>query len=649
MRLILAISCWVVSGWNRVSHEIIAKISANLVSQNAKTRSNLMTLLGENDDLATALMRISNWADDQPESAEYHFTHTPHRNCSPFQRDRDCREDRCLVTGIARYWDVFVNINSSELDRLNALKYIVHLVGDSTQPLHTGFEVDHGGNGIKLSNGISLHEYWDYRLLEAYKTTKRIPEGNSVNMISDYLLSGTTAKIRSNAVIPPSLLQDGMVDPIEVAKFLVEDTVMTATCESAYVTAKDAWIKTGDTLEDTPYMIGRSAVVLKQLLKAGVRLGQVLDAMVLEHSNRKRGAREISRQARQEGAAALVTTPLPKSFSHPNYFEVLFDMDPDSIAISEEEAEQLPPISVPPVQKSMKKAVVSSDESDHRFLDEELVRIEQRLFEGVDLDALVLIKKHDRFIVRFRGLGLGSRMSGKYRLVHVKFGSDPDTPTRLFAIDNSILPPNALITRTLVIAILQKLGGHLVDFSVQGTGERLIDLSRPLSDLDRLFMVIPRKSEEVVEVDVSPKAIEKAGRKLVRQKDRLILFEIGTVLMISRDDLITADLQKIRFSAVALLGADKPATLMYDTRLYDKPISDVNVEVFDQIYQKETNLLLLIRVMTEMPRIMDALTEFARILEDPSVSESEFTVLESIQRIGTNVVDHQFLEITLKR
>lgn len=54
-------------------------------------------------------------------------------------------------------------------ERAGALKFVVHLVGDVHQPLHTGRAEDQGGNRIKVTfrgKETNLHSLWDSGLLD---------------------------------------------------------------------------------------------------------------------------------------------------------------------------------------------------------------------------------------------------------------------------------------------------------------------------------------------------------------------------------------------------------------------------------------------------------------------------------------------------
>jgi len=69
---------------------------------------------------------------------------------------------------------VLADGNAQELDRLIALMFIVHFVGDLHQPLHA-IEEGRGGNDVKLkafgdekcgNYPCNLHGAWDYTLME---------------------------------------------------------------------------------------------------------------------------------------------------------------------------------------------------------------------------------------------------------------------------------------------------------------------------------------------------------------------------------------------------------------------------------------------------------------------------------------------------
>jgi hypothetical protein len=168
--------------WSAKGHAVIADIASARLTP--ATRKNLHLLLGNN-----SLASIANWADairnDQPETFGWHFVDIP-RKAEGFAGERDCYRPQdkgptaqtdhhnCIVDRIAMFRQVLADENVSERDRLIALMFLVHFVGDVHQPLHA-IEDARGGNDIKVTvfgsdqcgnYPCNLHSAWDYSLVE---------------------------------------------------------------------------------------------------------------------------------------------------------------------------------------------------------------------------------------------------------------------------------------------------------------------------------------------------------------------------------------------------------------------------------------------------------------------------------------------------
>lgn len=168
--------------WGPKGHAIVADIAASRLTPIAK--QNLQSLLGT-DSLAS----IASWADsvrkERDESYDWHFVDIP-KDAAGFSEERDCfrPQDKhkdaltdhhnCVVDRIEMFQKTLGDEKASRADRLEALKWIVHFVGDLHQPLHAIDEA-RGGNDIKLSvfgspkcgdYDCNLHWAWDTLLLE---------------------------------------------------------------------------------------------------------------------------------------------------------------------------------------------------------------------------------------------------------------------------------------------------------------------------------------------------------------------------------------------------------------------------------------------------------------------------------------------------
>jgi len=168
--------------WGPKGHAIVADIASSRLTPAA--RKNLQLLLG-----ADSLASIASWADtvrkERDESYGWHFVDIP-KDAAGFSQERDCfrPQDKhknadtdhhnCVVDRIEMFQKILGDETASTADRLEALKWIVHFVGDLQQPLHA-VEEARGGNDIKLpvfgspkcgDYDCNLHWTWDTLLLE---------------------------------------------------------------------------------------------------------------------------------------------------------------------------------------------------------------------------------------------------------------------------------------------------------------------------------------------------------------------------------------------------------------------------------------------------------------------------------------------------
>ena len=85
--------------------------------------------------------------------------------------------EKCVVTAIEEDVAVLASPDATDQEKLAALKFLGHWVGDIHQPLHAGFQDDRGGNHIRTqgSSCDSLHALWDRCLVEERLGMEPIP------------------------------------------------------------------------------------------------------------------------------------------------------------------------------------------------------------------------------------------------------------------------------------------------------------------------------------------------------------------------------------------------------------------------------------------------------------------------------------------
>lgn len=150
--------------WGPQGHQVIASMAQARLSPRAGAEVARLLALEPGATLAS----ISTWADEQrsPQTAAWHYVNFPQGSCR-FDAARDCPDGNCVVAAIQRQLDILGSGAPAE-ERLTALKFVVHLVGDIHQPLHAGHAEDRGGNTYQLEaflRGSNLHAVWDLWLI----------------------------------------------------------------------------------------------------------------------------------------------------------------------------------------------------------------------------------------------------------------------------------------------------------------------------------------------------------------------------------------------------------------------------------------------------------------------------------------------------
>jgi hypothetical protein len=165
------------AAWGNVAHRAIVNVAEQqLTPQAAKEVQRLLALEGANQ-----MSDVVMWADM---IRRLEIPGTPDHDVPiPFDADgydaeRDCQK-LCIVRGIPLYLEKLADRTRPDAERLEALKYVIHLVGDIHQPLHTSQD---GGSQLVAwdTKTVYLHILWDVTILAAtYPTPDVLAEAIS--------------------------------------------------------------------------------------------------------------------------------------------------------------------------------------------------------------------------------------------------------------------------------------------------------------------------------------------------------------------------------------------------------------------------------------------------------------------------------------
>jgi hypothetical protein len=154
--------------WGPQGHEIVAHLAAMHLTP--KARAEVAELLGGEAQASMAI--AANWADEirdlRPQTARWHYVNLEIDGDLRYDAARDCPRNACAVGQILRD-QALLRSRSGRQARAEALKFLIHLVGDIHQPLHAADHHDRGGNDVRIAyrrgRPLNLHQFWDGSVL----------------------------------------------------------------------------------------------------------------------------------------------------------------------------------------------------------------------------------------------------------------------------------------------------------------------------------------------------------------------------------------------------------------------------------------------------------------------------------------------------
>ncbi len=259
----------ILGAWDAKGHRLIARIAESRL--NPITDANVRLVLGGH-----TMAEIAGWADAVRRTPEYantynwHFVDIP-ATAYAYDKVRDCpptpRGD-CIVEALAREWDRLRGVNPANPSpaQVDALKFLVHFLGDLHQPFHAigGFEggPSRGGRGghqvpVSLLGSASdthhrpwdLHSVWDGGLMFATRSREPVYLGQLLELA------------------PPT--PEVLLDRSTVARWAME----------SHDLALQAYVREGSDL-GRGYCEVQARVMDRQIELAGVRTAAVLNSLL---------------------------------------------------------------------------------------------------------------------------------------------------------------------------------------------------------------------------------------------------------------------------------------------------------------------------------------------------------------------------------
>ncbi|MDQ3287410.1 MAG: S1/P1 nuclease [Pseudomonadota bacterium] len=174
--------------WGELGHRLVGDLAQSQLTQDA--RAGVAALLAGEPE--PTLGGVAMWADHLrghdparfKQTSRWHYVAMPEGVCR-FDAVRDCPDGECVIGAIEDQTRILADRTQTTQARRDALKFVVHFIGDVHQPLHANNRPDQGGNQFQISlrtdiepeayaadryiggvMGTNLHSIWDFYVLE---------------------------------------------------------------------------------------------------------------------------------------------------------------------------------------------------------------------------------------------------------------------------------------------------------------------------------------------------------------------------------------------------------------------------------------------------------------------------------------------------
>ncbi len=170
-----------VFAWGGEGHQVVALIAENHLTPEAS--AGIHALLGDDVNISDA--EVASWADQikrergRPSTASWHYVNIP-IDAAGYDAKRDSPKSTDLIEATASQIAAISDTSLPTDKRAEALKFVVHFIGDLHQPLHCGDRDDRGGNSVPVyvlkvdGKPTNLHAAWDTALLKIIKAGERV-------------------------------------------------------------------------------------------------------------------------------------------------------------------------------------------------------------------------------------------------------------------------------------------------------------------------------------------------------------------------------------------------------------------------------------------------------------------------------------------
>jgi S1/P1 Nuclease len=267
--------------WWETGHRAVARIAAFHLTPSARTRiARILNVSDTPESVADALSVASTWPDEskaETKTASWHYIDLAIQDNESDIPVR-CKNDDCVTARIRLFAaQLSGHASNPSVSELDALRYLIHFVGDVHQPLHAISDADLGGNCEHIDPPIgearNLHAVWDGIIVNGIGESdrdlaadlERNLESFSEQLRSDLALGTETDWTWESHKLAIKYVYKSLSVP-------TEPVIFPPNCQAAPLAVSNLVLHL-----PSSYIDDMRPVVREQLTKAGLRLARLLN------------------------------------------------------------------------------------------------------------------------------------------------------------------------------------------------------------------------------------------------------------------------------------------------------------------------------------------------------------------------------------
>ncbi len=294
--------------WGCEGHQVVALLAEKHLTPHALAMAKKILAEGPIDPslnryckpgAVDALADASTWPDDiralRPEASPWHYVDIPLGTKHPDVEKYCDPKEGCVTRAITDQLAILRSADADPQKRADALRFVIHFVGDLHQPLHATTNNDQGGNCVPVaffdllpqlrnpqteSYAPNLHGVWDTNILEKATT------GKTANQVAAELDESFSRKIarwqKGVANVDAWALESYRLAEKEAygklpVRIAAETPQPVATCaDDDHISTR--MLKLDERLTD-PYQNMAVPIVRERMAQAGARLALLLNQL----------------------------------------------------------------------------------------------------------------------------------------------------------------------------------------------------------------------------------------------------------------------------------------------------------------------------------------------------------------------------------